>query len=1083
MVQTIEQLETALTALNAQRSVIGDEIVDLMIVPLQQQLQAMRQPATDPMGERKLVTIVFADISGFTAMSEALDPEQVRRTMNDCFDAIVPCIKRYGGTVDKFIGDAVMALFGAPIAQENHAESAARASLEMLNAIHQFNKAQATSLGIHIGINTGLVVAGGIGSQGQQQYSVMGDAVNLAARLEDASDSGEILIGAATYRLIAPLFDVETRSPITLKGKSEPVPNYRLIAATATPGALRGLPGPRSHLVGRSHEQLRLQGAIAALREGAGRGARFAILGDAGIGKSRLIAEFRQTNCATVVWTEGRALSYNMQTSFFLARQLLLGFIGLHGNAKLDEIDEALRASVTAHLDGENASTVYLMLARLLNIPAALVAPSFEGVTPQGVRSQMLNAFRAYVRIRARNNPLVMVWEDLHWADPSSLALLDMLMTLTDEVPLLIILALREDESEALNVVNAAIARYGEGLDVLRLAPLSPLDSAKLVENLLKVDLVPDAILQLILEKAEGNAFFIEEIIQSLIDAGMIIFDSGHTTITTLIGTQRAVDIPHTLQGVVAARIDRLPAIDKQTLQMAAVIGRLFERPVLSHLYKLEIASGNPLDALLLRLLEHGFIHQGDQFAYIFKHAVTHEVAYSTLLIEHRKRLHRVTAEAMGILFPQNQGELAPTLAYHYKNADMPDEAIPHLLFAAERAKITYANTEAISFYRTALEQIERVNLSTRKPRLDLLVATYENLGSLLGLTGQREEARSMFQLGLDVLGDHEPITRARLNRLMANTWVLNRHKGEAEHYLNAAQKALGEESLDNQTEWWHEFIDIGLERLWFMYWLFQEEHVMLELVVRLEPSVTRHGTPTQRSKYYRSRALYELSRCGWYHPDERAVQFADQAVLAAKQGATMFDLCFAMFGSAFVHLWRDEFDTALAQFLSMLPLAEKCGDAERLVLGVNYIALTYRRLHRVEETQTFAERTLTLAAAANMPTYVGMAKGNLAWVYLQRGEFLLAETTARAGLSLLAPPIPVSWATTLPLVAALHRRGEIAETADLLEKTLTGMQRLAPSVEAAIKAVISNKNAQDPTSNHACVADVLTVAQQHNYL
>ena len=278
--QTIEQLETALTALNAQRSVIGDEIVDLMVVPLQQQLQAMRQPVPNPMGERKLVTIMFADISGFTAMSEALDPEQVRRTMNDCFDAIVPCIQRYGGTVDKFIGDAVMALFGAPIAQENHAESAARASLEMLNVILQFNQAQATSLGIHIGINTGLVVAGGIGSQDQQQYSVMGDAVNLAARLEDASDSGEILIGAATHRLIAPLFDVETRPPITLKGKSEPVPNYRLIAATAMPGAQRGLPGLRSHLVGRSHEQLRLQGAIAALREGTGRGACFAILGD-----------------------------------------------------------------------------------------------------------------------------------------------------------------------------------------------------------------------------------------------------------------------------------------------------------------------------------------------------------------------------------------------------------------------------------------------------------------------------------------------------------------------------------------------------------------------------------------------------------------------------------------------------------------------------------------------------------------------------------------------------------------------------------------------------------------------------------
>ncbi len=1082
-VQTIEQLETALSALNAQRAVLGGEIVDMMIAPLLLQLQSLRQPEPAPTGERKLVTIMFADISGFTAMSESLDPEQVRRLMNGCFDALVPCIHRYGGTVDKFIGDAVMSLFGAPVAQENHAESAARASLDMLDVLAQFNQAEGTTLGIHIGINTGLVIAGGIGSQDQQQYSVMGDAVNLAARLEDASESGEILLGAATYRLIAPLFDVETRAPLALKGKSEPVPNFRLIAPTSMPGALRGLPGLQSPLVGRGFEQLRLRQAIAALSEGIGSGARYAILGDAGIGKSRLISEVRGTRPTSTDWVEGRALSYTTQMSFFVARQLLLNAIGMHAGADPADIDAALHRSVEALPDTVDAPDVYITLARLLDLPSARATATLEGVTPQGLRSRMLNAYTTFIRARAHNSPLVMVWEDLHWADPSSLALLDLLLPLTDEVPLLLLLALRGDENPALSIINSAATKFADRFEVFRLVPLSPADSESLLDNLLKVKQLPGAARQLILDKAEGNAFFIEEIIRSLIDAGMMLIEGDVIQMTEQFEALRAVDIPPTLQGVIAARIDRLPTRDKQTLQTAAVIGRLFQRPVLAHLYKKEVEKAGSIDTPLSSLLERELICHGDGVDYIFKHAATHDVAYSTLLLEQRRRLHRSTAEAIEVLFPDELDKLAPTLGAHYKNADMPHKAIPHLLRAAEQAKKTYANAEAISFYTSALEQVERANHVEPASQSGVLTSIYESLGSMLVLTGQRDEARILFQRGLDVLADRDPIARARLNRLMANAWILNRHKAEAERFLTAAQESLGEEDKEHQADWWDEFIEIGLERLWFMYWFFQGEELMRELVDRLEPSVNRYATATQRCKYYRSRALYELSRCRWYQPDEHVVLLADQAIAAAKQGATQVDLCYAQFGSAFIHLWRDELDTSLSQLLEMLPLAERCGDAERLVMGVNYVALTYRRLRNVEQAQAYAERTMVLAANADMPTYVGMAYGNLAWVELQRGKFAAAETAARAGLKLLAPPMPVCWAVTLPLVAALHHRGETVESVELLEETMAGLQRFAPPVEAAIAAVISASRAQEAEVIQLRIGEVLSIAEHHNYL
>ena len=1081
--QTIEQIETALAALNAQRSVLGGEIVDMMIAPLQLQLLALRQPEPAPMGERKLVTIMFADISGFTAMSESLDPEQVRRLMNGCFDALVPCIHRYGGTVDKFIGDAVMSLFGAPVAQENHAESAARASLEMLGVIAQFNQAEGTSLGIHIGINTGLVIAGGMGSQDHQQYSVMGDAVNLAARFEDASERGEILIGAATYRLIAPLFDVETRAPIALKGKSEPVPNFRLLAPTSVPGTLRGLPGLKSPLVGRAREQLRLQEAVAALSEDKGKGARYAILGDAGIGKSRLISEIRQTQHAAVSWVEGRALSYTTQMSFFMARQLLLNAIGMHSGADVAAIDAALRRSVESISTAVDASDVYITLARLLDLPSARATTTFDGVTPQGLRTRMLSAYTTYIRARAHDSPLVMVWEDLHWADPSSLALLDLLLPLSDEVPLLLLLALRGDENPALNIINNAATKFHQRFEVFRLTPLSDTDSEHLLDNLLNVKHLPRVIRRLILDKAEGNAFFIEEIIRSLIDAGMLFHEGEDIQMTEKIDSLRAVDIPPTLQGVIAARIDRLPILDKQTLQTAAVIGRLFQRPVLAQLYKNEIEGAEIIDAPLLHLLERELIRQGDGVDYIFKHAATHDVAYSTLLLEQRKRLHQSTAEAIETLFPDDFDELAPTLGAHYKNAGLPHKAVPHLLRAADRAKKTYANAEAISYYTSALEQVDRAAYGDATAQSSAAIGICEHLGNMLVLTGQRDEARIMFQRGLDALGDRNAITRCRLNRLMANAWILNRHRAEAERFLLAAQVSLGEESPEHQADWWDEFIELGLERLWFMYWFFQSEGLMRELVDGLEPSINRYANATQRCKYYRSRALYELSRCHWYQPGEHVVALADQAVAAAKQGATMVDLCFALFGSAFIHLWRDELDTTLSLLSNMIPLAERCGDAERLVMGVNYIALTYRRLRNVEQTQLFAERTLILATGADMPTYVGMAKGNLAWVALQRGNSALAEQYARAGLTLLAPPIPASWAVTMPLVAALHNRGETVESVALLEKTLAGLQRFAPPVEVAIKAVTAANNAKDMEATRSRIGDVLSAAEQHNYL
>jgi len=814
-----------------------------------------------------------------------------------------------------------------------------------------------------------------------------------------------------------------------LKGKSEPVPIYRLVSPKFTPQTLRGLPGLRSRLVGREDEQSRLQQALDALTKR--QGSRIAIVGEAGIGKSRLIAELRQTMPENTTWVEGRALSYTTQMSFFLARQLLINMIGLSTDAPLSQIDTALRTSVETVIP-DAASMVYPMLARMLDLPLTAEATTyFEDIMPQGIRIRMLQAYTAFVRAHAQNTPLVLVWEDLHWADPSSLALLEVLFSLADEVPLMLVLVLRGEESAALNLVHHAQTTIENGFIVFKLAPLSSTHSEALLDNLIGVDPVLTTIRKIILNKAEGNAFFIEELIRSLIDAGIMILEDDRIRTTPQLESLRGVDIPPTLQGVIAARIDRLTPLDKQTLQTASVIGRLFQRSILAHLHEHE--TDVSLDQPLLHLLQRELIRQREEDAYIFKHVITQNVAYGTLLLEQRKRLHRRTAEAIEHMFPKKLDELASTVAYHYRNAEMPEQSLPYLLRAAERSGMAYANDEAIALYRTALEQLEHMSFTSEQARRDMSVDICEKLGSVLLLIGQRDEARLIFQRGLNLLEPHDFVTTARLNRLLAASWIQNRLKDEAEHCLQLAQSALENETGAHSATWWNEYIELGLEKLWFMYWFFQEQHLMRELVDQLEANITRDGTPNQRSKYYRCRTLYELARCNWYQPDEQVLRLIEQGVAIAKSGASLPELCFAMFTRAFVHLWRDELEIALAQFLETIPVAERCGDSERLVLGVNYAAITYRRLKCVDETELFARRTFTLATEAKMPIYAGIAMGNLAWVQLQREEFANVEATAREGLTRTQPPFPVLWATVLPLVAVLHQRRETTESVILL--------------------------------------------------
>jgi len=728
-----ERLEQAIAQLEAQRATLGNAVVDVSIAALRKELAALDRAGVSKWtmeGERKLVTVMFADLSGFTAVAEAMDPEAVRDLMNGCFERLVPVVKRYEGTVDKFIGDEIMALFGAPVAHENDPERALRAALEMMDALAEFNAERGTDLDVHFGINTGLVIAGGLGTRERQEYSVMGDAVNLAARLEDASERGEILVGPDTYRLTVPLFEFEPLEPIRVKGKAEPVSVYRLLAVKAVRGKVRGIAGLGSPLVGREAEFRALQDAVERLR--AGEGGVVTLVGEAGLGKSRLVTELcrevsNQSSSLALQWVEGRCLSYGTSIAYLLWLDVLRALVGVTAEDSPPAVHKVLREQIQA-LCPQRFETIYPYLGRLLSLPlGAEDEATLRNLEGERLKMGTFQAVENLVEGAARQRPVIVVCEDLHWADPTSIALLKQLLALTERIPLLLICIFRpEKEHGCWRIGEIAAQTYGDRHTDLWLAPLSDIESSMLVGNLLQVEALPQELWERLLSRAEGNPFYVEELVRSLIDDGAIVCDeaTGRWVATRDVAN---ITIPDTLHGVLMARIDRLQEETKRVLQLASVIGRLFFYRILA-----EIARGErQLDSHILALQQEEMIRERarvPELEYIFKHQLTQEAAYNGLLKKERRAFHRQVAEALERLFPERVAEQVGLLAYHWERAEDAEKATEYLLRAGDQARLSYAHAEAIDYYERALIFLKEQKEHERAARTSMkLGLTYHN--------------------------------------------------------------------------------------------------------------------------------------------------------------------------------------------------------------------------------------------------------------------------------------------------------------------------------------------------------------------
>jgi class 3 adenylate cyclase len=571
-------------------------------VSLVEKARAARKVA----GERRIVTALYLDVVDSTGLSRQLGPGTWTQVLNQAFDRCSAVIYQYEGTIAHVQEDELLAFFGAPVAHEDDPIRAVRAALDVRQAIAQFDQEISRVYGCHfalrLSLSTGPVTIGPVGDQLIYEYSALGGTLNQVIQLEAAKLPMTVLLTAETHRFVQPFFDCVDLGEVEVEHFQRAIHIYRVEGSKALPEAARGVVGLHSPMVGREAELAMLLQLNQYAAAGLGRAV--VILGEPGLGKTRLIAEWKaasqQANGeANFRWIEGNSLSYGQRLAYHLVISLLHSLIGVPGTSDEPETRAALCALLESFSkDPRSASQVpelldvYPFLASFLSL--ALEEDEREMVRrldPQAYQAQVLSGVRMLLQALAAVQPLVVVVEDLHWADPSSVDFLVQLLPLVSTERILFCLVMRpERETPGWRLLTTARAVLGNRLTEINLSALSEKETRRLVSNLLEIEALPEATRNMILKKAEGNPFFVEEVIRMLIDQSAIVRRDGKWFTEKKINRE---DIPDNLQGLLQARIDQLPEDVKHTLKVAAVIGRQFQLKVLERVLQQEEKNGS----------------------------------------------------------------------------------------------------------------------------------------------------------------------------------------------------------------------------------------------------------------------------------------------------------------------------------------------------------------------------------------------------------------------------------------------------------------------------------------------------------
>ena len=936
-------------------------------------------------GERKQVTVLFADIKGSMELLADRDPEEARKILDPVLELMMEAVHRYEGTVNQVMGDGIMALFGAPIAHEDHAIRACYAALRMQEAVKRYAKgvrqAEGGLVQIRVGLNSGEVVVRSIGSDLHMDYTAVGQTTHVAARMEQMAAAGTILLPEATLRLAAGFVEVAELGTSPVKGLAAALPLYELTAAI--PGrsrlhvaASRGLTG----FVGRERELAALHEALQRVR--GGHGQVVAIVGEPGVGKSRLYWEFiRSVELAHALVLETRAVSYGRATSYLPVIDLLKTYFRIDSEddkgkirekvtGKLLSLDAALEPSITPILE-------------LLDVPVE--DPDWETLAPAQRRRRTLEAGKRLLLREGQVQPLLLVFEDLHWMDGESQAFLDSLVASVPIARLLLLVNYRPEYQHAWG----GRTYYTQ----VRIDPLPPTSAGELLQALLGADVQLEPLTRLLIARTEGNPFFLEESVRSLVETGILVGERGAYRPTKPI---EGIQVPATIHTVLAARIDRLPSEDKRVLQSAAVIGKDVPFVLLQAIADMPESE---LRSLLTSLQAAEFLYEAQLFPdlqYTFKHALTHEVAYGSLLQERRRLLHGCVVSAIEGLYVDRLGEQIESLAHHAFRGELWEKAVGYLRQAGAKALPRSAHREATAWFEQALSALE--HLPQTRDRLELAIDLRLDLRSALVPLGEigtiLHRERECASLA-ESLGD-----RRRLGRVFS---------GMAESFGRIGDHARAIEVGERGLAIAEAFADLAIEstvtrNLGRVCHFIGDYRRAVEWQKRSVASLEGNlryeyfGLPILSSVVSRTWLVWSLAELGDF---SEAMTIADEALQIAEGIGHPLNLVSAHLGLGLVHLQKGELEAAIPALERSLGIVQGWSISVWFNLTASPLGFAYALAGHLDKALPLLEHAVQDAVAIGRLAEHSLKLAQLAEGYLLAGRMDDAIALSQRALDL----------------------------------------------------------------------------------
>lgn len=922
-------------------------------------------------GERKQVTVLFADLKGSMELLGDRDPEEARKLIDPVIDQIMDAVHRYEGTVNHVMGDGIMAIFGAPLAHEDHAVRACYAALAMQSSIRSYSSKIRRSHGIEIelriGLNSGEVVVGAIGNDLHMEYSAVGQTTHLAARMEQLATPGTVRLTAHTLGFAEGFIHVAPLGPIPVRGLTEPVDVYELkgvsgLRTRMQAAAARGL----TRFVGRQAELEVLGQALR--RAGNGNGQIVALVGEPGVGKSRLIWEFTHSH-RTQGWLalESGSVSYGKATAYRPLIDLLKVYF------RIEERDDSRRLleKVTGKLLTLDKSLEPILPALLALLDVGVDDAEWQRLHPTQRRTRTLDACKRLLLRESQVQPLVLIFEDLHWIDSETQAFLNSLVESLPTSHLLLLVNFRPEYQSTWG----SKTYYAQ----LRIDPLPAESAEELLIGLLGTGDELRGLRQTLFQRTEGNPFFLEESVRSLVEAGVLAGERGNYRLEAPLAS---IQVPGRVQAVLAARIDRLDAEDKRLLQVAAVVGKDVPFPLLQVIAEL---SSDDLQAALGRLQSAEFLYEARLFPdieYTFKHALTHEVAYSSVLQERRRTVHAQIVSAMESLYAGRMAEQLERLSHHAVRGEVWSRAVTYLHQTGLKALSRSANQEAVSYLDQALDALAQ------------LPETRENTEKSIDL---RLELRS----ALHPLGEFERVleTLQKAARL-AETIVDKRRQGRVLSYLAQSYRLSGDhagalQAGETAVEIGRGFEDPGIQapaNFHLGQALFHlGDHARAidfysDNIRTLDGNLAADrlgmaGFPLVFTRGHLSWSLAELGR----FPE--AMSEWHEAMRLAEAVKHPFSEAFAKYCGGFLHLRKGEIERAIAQLEPGLALCQSMHLRLELPFVTSFLGISYAYVGRHAEGLALSEQAVNEMNELKIKSGRSWIIGFLGYAYLIAGQ------------------------------------------------------------------------------------------------